>query len=348
MSHARVRRALSAVLLGASVLLSGGAQAVEKVKIAYIGGTADVGFYIADARGFLREAGIEAEFIRLDSSARMVAPLATGEIDVGSGAVSAGLYNAFERGVTMKAVADKSGNAGALSYQALVVRKALYDSGEVRGLKDLKGRRIAAQAQGNNEAAVWAEALASVGLRGGDVERVVLGMPSQVTAFANGAIDASFLAEPFLSAVVRNGTGVNVLPVTKIRDPSVTGIIIYSDKLIRTRPQVATNLMKAYVRGLRVYLDAVDGERLAGPGADEVVDIIARYSTVTDKALLKSTIPHAVDPDGRLPMGSLRKDWDHYKAEGLINGNVTADMIVDSSFVEAAAKELGPYTKRNR
>ncbi|HEY8579548.1 MAG TPA: ABC transporter substrate-binding protein, partial [Beijerinckiaceae bacterium] len=123
------RTALHACALALSVALSGAiAHAAEKVKIAYIGGTADVGFYVADAKGFLREEGVEVEFIRLDSSARMVAPLATGEIDVGSGAVSAALYNAFERGVSMKAVADKSGSAGALSYQALVVRKELWDS----------------------------------------------------------------------------------------------------------------------------------------------------------------------------------------------------------------------------
>src|ERR1700712_1217241 len=126
-------RALRATISAAFLLASTSwpAAAAEKIKIAYIGGTADVGFYIADANGFLKEEGIEAEFIRFDSSARMIAPLATGEIDVGSGAVNAGLYNAFERGITMKAVADKSGSAGSLSYQALVVRRALHESGRV-------------------------------------------------------------------------------------------------------------------------------------------------------------------------------------------------------------------------
>ena len=103
------------------------ALAVEKVNIAYIGGTADVGFYIADARGYLQQEGVEAKFIVFDSSARMVAPLATGDIDVGSGAINAGTYNAFQRGITMRAVADKARNKGDYSYQALVVRKDLWD-----------------------------------------------------------------------------------------------------------------------------------------------------------------------------------------------------------------------------
>ena len=166
-------------------------RAADKVTIAYIGGTADVGFYIADAKGFLKEEGIEANFIVFDSSARMVAPLATGEVDVGSGAVSAALYNAFERGITMRVVADKSGNKGSLSYQAVMVRRALWDSGEIRSLKDLKGRKFAATAQGNNESAVLDEAMRSVGLTTADVDKVYISMPQQVVAFANAPDSAS-------------------------------------------------------------------------------------------------------------------------------------------------------------
>lgn len=321
-------------------------RAADKVTIAYIGGTADVGFYIADAKGFLKEEGIEANFIVFDSSARMVAPLATGEVDVGSGAVSAALYNAFERGITMRVVADKSGNKGSLSYQAVMVRRALWDSGEIRSLKDLKGRKFAATAQGNNESAVLDEAMRSVGLTTADVEKVYISMPQQVVAFANAAIDASFIAEPFLSAAVKNGSVVSMMPITQIRDPSVTGIIIYSDKLIKERPDVARKMAKAYVRGLRVYYDALKDDRLAGPGAEEVVDIIVKYSVVKDKELLRNTIPHFVDPDGRIPDESLRKDLVFYKAQGLVKNDVTVDDIMDKRWIEEAVKELGPYKPR--
>jgi len=327
----------------APLVLSSPGSAAEKVKIAYIGGTADVGFYIADARGYLRDEGIEAEFTVFDSSTRMVAPLANGDIDVGSGAASAGLYNAFERGISMRIVADKSGDKGSLSYQDFVVRKSLWDSGEIRGFKDWKGRKIGSTGQGNNESAVIDEALRTVGLTSKDIDITHLSMPQQVAAFASGAIDASILAEPFLSAAIKSGSVVNVMPVTKVRDPSVTGIIIYSDHLIKQRPDVARKLMKAYVRGLRDYTDVLKDNRIAGPGADDVIEIIARYSTVKDKTLLRNVIPHAVNPDGHIPDESLRKDWDFYKSEGIIKGNVTVDMILDQSWVDAAVKELGPY-----
>ncbi len=335
--------ALSVLAFSAPVV----ASAADQVNIAYIGGTADVGFYIADAKGYLKQEGIEAKFTVFDSAARMVAPLATGDIDVGSGTVGAGTYNALERGITMRAVVDKARNKGAYSYQGLVVRKALWDSGEIRTLKDLKGHRFAMTTNGGNEAAVLDEALRKIGMSIADVEQTQLSMPQQVVAFANAAIDASFLPEPFLTMAVTSGAVVSMTPVSKMRDDDVTGVIIYSDILINKRPEVATRITKAYIRGLRDYVDALKDGHLAGAGAAEIVDIIAQYSVVKDKDVLRTIIPHYVDPDGEVGVESLKSDWAFYKAGGFIKGDVTVDQLIDRRFVAAAVKELGPYKPKS-
>ena len=326
-----------------TLLVPGLARAADHVNIAYIGGTADVGFYIADAKGYLANEGIDAKFTVFDSAARMVAPLATGEIDIGSGTVGAGTYNALERGITMRAVADKARNKGAYSYQGLVVRKALWDSGDIRSLKDLKGRRFAMTTAGGNEAAVLDDALRKIGMSIADVDVTQLSMPQQVVAFANGAIDASFLPEPFLGKAIATKAGVSMIPASSLRDDDVTGVIIYSDTLINKRPEVAKRAMKAYIRGLRDYVDALKDGRLAGPGAEDVVDIIAKYSVVKDKDVLRSIIPHYVDPNGEVGVASLMADWDFYKRGGFIKGDVTVEQLIDKRWVAAAVAELGPY-----
>lgn len=319
------------------------AFAADQVNIAYIGGTADVGFYIADARGYLKAEGIEAKFIVFDSSARMVAPLATGEIDVGSGAVGAGTYNAFERGITLRAVIDKARNKGIYSYQGLMARKDLWDSGAVRELKDLKGRKFAMTAPGSNEWAVLNETVQRAGLKLSDVETVILSMPQQVAAYASKAIDVSFLPEPFMSAAIKSGSAVKMTPVSDLRDDDVTGVIVYGQVFMKDRPDVAHRVTRAYIRGLRDYVDALKDARLAGPGAEDIIDIIARYSTVKDKNVLREIIPHYVDPDGAVGAESLKKDWAFFRSQGLINGDVTVDQLIDKSWVERAIAELGPY-----
>jgi len=42
---------------------------------------------------------------------------------------------------------------------------------------------------------------------------------------------------------------------------------------------------------------------------------------------------------------SLADDLAFYKEQRLITGDIKADQVVDHSFVEAALKELGPYSK---
>jgi NitT/TauT family transport system substrate-binding protein len=335
---------LAGVVLAASFASVAGAA--DKVAIGYIGGTADVGFYIADARGYLKQEGIEATFTIFDSDVKMIPSLATGDLDVASGMLNAATYNAAARGITLRAVADKARNKGEFSYQGLVVRKDLVDSGKFTSLKDLKGRKFGLTGQAGNSFAVMVDALRSVGLSKDDVEVVYLSLPQQAVAFASGAIDVSFLPEPFLSKALQSGSAVNFLPVTKIRDDDVTGVITYGERFIKDRPDVAKKMTKAYIRGLRDYSDSLQNGRIAGPGADDIIDIISRYSSVKDKALLRQIIPHYVDPDGKLGIESLEQDWAFYKSEGIISGEVTVGSIVDTSLVEAAIRELGPYRRR--
>ncbi len=339
-----IMRGLAAALLCLVVLLP--AYAVDKVAIGYIGGTADVGFYIADARGYLKQEGIEASFTVFDSDVKMIPPLATGDLDVASGMLNAATYNAAARGITLRAVADKSRSKGIYSYQALVVRKDLIESGAIRSLADIRGRKFGLTGQAGNSYAVMVEALQSVGLAEKDVDVVYLSLPQQAAAFASGAIDVSFLPEPFLSAALRAGSAVSFMPITKIRDDSVSGVITYSETFIKNRPEVARRMMKAYVRGLRDYSDALKDGHLAGPGASEIIEILAQYSSVKDKSLLARVIPHYVDPDGQLGIESLKKDWAFYKHEGIISGDVTVEQVIDTSLAAAAVKELGPYKPR--
>jgi NitT/TauT family transport system substrate-binding protein len=45
-------------------------------------------------------------------------------------------------------------------------------------------------------------------------------------------------------------------------------------------------------------------------------------------------------------VSSLRNDLVFFKGEGLVNGNVVVEQVIDNSFAAAAVKELGPYKKK--
>ena len=144
-----MKRALfvaACVLIG--LVAGGGARAQTTVSIGSTNTAADVTNFIADKRGYFAAEGITAKFVRFDAAARMIAPMASGELDVGGGGISAGLFNAVARGIGLKIVADRSTAIKGAGTGAIMVRKALVDSGAYSSPRDLKGRKLAIPAPG--------------------------------------------------------------------------------------------------------------------------------------------------------------------------------------------------------
>src|SRR5271155_2968571 len=186
------------ILLAAalSTALATPAGAADVVRLGIAQTMSDSGYYVAQAKGYFREAGIELEITPFKSAAGMVAPLGTGELDGGGGTGSAGLYNAATRGVKLKIVADEGSMRPGYGYSSLLVRKALVDSGRYKSFADLKGMKIAAAAPGSGSASAINEALKKGGLKFGDADVVYMAFPDQLAAYRNKGIDASMSTEP--------------------------------------------------------------------------------------------------------------------------------------------------------
>src|SRR3712207_5343054 len=147
----QVRRSAIAVLLAAGVALALGVQALwpggpalaapgaTRLRVGLLNTASDAGFYIAMDQGYLRELGLELDITPFDSAANMVAPLGTGQLDLGGGSHSAGLYNAVARGVGLKLVADKGSAPPGFGFQGLVFRRDLR-SEERRVGKECRSR----------------------------------------------------------------------------------------------------------------------------------------------------------------------------------------------------------------
>ena len=74
---------------------------------------------------------------RTESAADAIAFLATGQLDASFGAVAVALYNAINQGLNVRAAAPI-----AYDNPELLARKALWDSGAVRSIPDLRGRQF--------------------------------------------------------------------------------------------------------------------------------------------------------------------------------------------------------------
>lgn len=345
-SAGHVHRVLAAASLAAALVGFGGRAHAQELTVGTVGAASDAPLFIADANGYFAEQGLKVKFVRFDSAAKAIPSLSSGEVDVGSGATSAGLYNAVERGLGIKIVSDKARNAKGYGFESVMVRADLLASGKVKSLKDFKGLKVAISAKGNSEDALIDYALRQHGLSIKDIDPVYLGFPDQIAAYANKGIDASLTVEPTVTKLLQIGVAKKLVSADEMFPDFQTAVVYYGPKFIHDQPENARKFMVALVKAIRFYDDALKDGHLAGPNADAVVDTLVKYSFIKDPSVHRAIVSQAVDPDGNINRPSLQMAWQYFKDAGETDGKVTLDDVVDLSYVHAATRALGPYVKK--
>jgi NitT/TauT family transport system substrate-binding protein len=336
-------------LIAALSVAASPAAAQTTVRVASAGIASDVGFFLALKKGYFRDEGLTVELTQMANAPQMIGPLGMGQLDVGAGTVAASLYNAVAQNITIRAVADKGSMRKGYGFSGLLVRKDLVDSGRFKTYVDLKGMKLAVGTFGSANSSAMNEALKKGGLKWSDAASIVaLQFPQHIVAYQNKAIDASMTNEPTATTAVQNGLAIRVAGNDEIYPAQQTAVVLYSEIFARQKPQIAQKFMRAYVRAVRDYNDALKDGRIAGPNADEVIATLTEHTFIKDAAIHRSITPAAIDPDGRMNMEGLRNDLAFFKEQKLLQDpNITVERIIDTSFVEKAVQELGPYKPRN-
>jgi NitT/TauT family transport system substrate-binding protein len=188
---------------------------------------------------------------RAENAAAVFQALASGEVDIGRGAIAAGTFNAFSRGVDVRIVATghaepPTGRTG----NPVVVRKDLWESGAVRDVVDLRGRSVAINGPAGGGEYTLGAVLRDHGLTFEDVRVVYMPFPDMVTALGGGSIDAAAsIIEPQATTTLRRGFASLLVPAP--RPGTQTTVIFYGTRFIAERPELARRWMIAYVRALR-------------------------------------------------------------------------------------------------
>jgi NitT/TauT family transport system substrate-binding protein len=335
-------------LVAALCPLAAHAQTLPTVKVASAGIASDIGFFLALKKGYFRDEGLNVELTQMANSPQMIGPLGRGQLDVGAGTVAASLYNAVSQNIAIRAVADKGSMRKGYGFSGLLVRKELVDSGRFKAYADLKGLKLAVGTFGSANASAMNEALKKGGNTWSDAASIVqLQFPQHLVALQNKAIDASMTNEPTATTAVQHGIAVKVAGNDEIYPNQQTAVVLYSEIFAHDRPALALKFMRAYIKAVREYDNALKDGRIAGPNADEVVSILTEYTFIKDPKIHRSITPAAIDPDGRMSLEGLRNDLLFFKEQKLIEDpKIEVERIIDNSFVEKAVKELGPSRPR--
>jgi len=308
------------------------------IKFGQVGSISDAAIFIADAKGYFKEQGITLDLQTFQSAANMTTPLGTGELDAGGGAPSAGLFNAIGRGVNIRIVADKGSLTPGHGYEAVLVRKDLAD--RVKSAKDMKGLKVSIAAQDIVPEYSLDAFLRTGGLTIKDITVVPLAFPDMIAALANKAIDVAVPTEPTATRILDAGTGVLITRTDVVVPGEQTAVILYSEKFASQNKDAAVRFMKAYLQGARFYNDAFDKKDPAK--RKEAIDILAK-GTKLDAALIERVVLPGIDPNGAVNTKSLDAAQQYFVQKGSQTKAIDMSKVVDTSFAEAAVKELGSY-----
>jgi NitT/TauT family transport system substrate-binding protein len=306
----------------------GAADLVKVVSLPFI---TFAPFYIGVEEGYFADQGIDVEIVDMRVQEEILPALASGQVDVTSGLVSAGMFNAIARGANVKITADKGvvDPEGCINW-SIAGRSELIENGELEDVAQIAGRTV------NIVPATWleyylAKVLETGGLTLDDIEKVNLSSWSMPDALAQGSIDLAVNSEPWVTRF--NAAGhfpVFQLPQEILPDDS-GAVILFGPKLLDENRDLGVRFMTAYLRAVRQYQEGKTARNL---------EIIADFSELEPELLEEMCWP-AIRTTGEVNTDSALAFEEWAVARGYQDSVVAPEQFYDGSYVEAANTLLG-------
>lgn len=314
---------LLAVLIPALVIGPANAQAqsTEKVRVAIATGSlAFMVPFVAKDHGFYLKHGSDVELIQMRPNIS-VAALLSGEIHyielIGSAIRSAA------RGLPIRAI-----STGIKAPFFSIIGQHKYKS-----IKDLKGAVIGLTSIGGTNHISTRITLTKLGFNPDkDVKFLAIGDEKVMfDAFKSGRADVVVLAPPFSVQLKREG-----FPILAQTAPHV---VIPFSGLGTTIERIQNN--RAQIK--RVLKAEIEAMRFIQTNAAGATDVIRKRFNMDEKLARESyeSVVESFSRDGRVPLDGVDILLQIEKDQKLIPATVTPQMVVDSTLVEEALKELG-------
>ena len=302
-------------------ILHSSVQAADKIRIGFSELIASYSSLpLAQKRGFLQEEGLQAEFIRMNTTVGL-ATLVTGEIDYYT--QLAGGVAAVIRGVPVKIVACYVPGPTA----TLIARP------EFKSVQELRGKTVGINVFGSNLDIIARNIFKHSGLdpdkdikflAGGPLEARFSSMKQGLIAATFGGPPADFLGKKMGFVVLARAHELFSFPVTGV---------LSSVKKIKEKPDEIKRVIRAGIKANRYIRQNRDGTIQTFM---EWLKIDKEMATATYDSVAKS-----FNEDGSLPEDGLRLLIEEAKKAAKINREIASSEVADLSILREAQKELG-------
>ncbi len=302
-------------------LLDASVEAADKVRIGFPDRAAQfVPLPLGEQRGFFREEGLQAEFIRIAPTVA-IAALVSGEIDyytsIGSGVA------ATIRGLPVRVVACYLPSAPI----ALIARP------EFKSVRELKGKTIGVNTYGSPIEVIGRLIVKHFGMDpDNEVRFLATGVIESRFAAMSQGLTAATLGSAPIDFLGRKQGFVILASAHELFSYPASGLTA-SVKKIKEKPEEVKRVIKAGIKANR-YIP----QNRAG-----TIQVIADWLKI-DQEMATATydsVSKAFNDDGSIPEDGLRLVIEEAKRTAKINREVPINEVEDLSILREAQRELG-------
>ncbi|MBC8159804.1 MAG: ABC transporter substrate-binding protein [Roseiflexaceae bacterium] len=303
-------------------------QAGSTIRVGYVPVLVYSPLFVAQERGYFREAGITVELVPTQGGSDPVVQLAAGNFDAAVGGIGAGAFNAAKQGVQFTIVAPMHSERPPLATKLVIGAK---NSEVIKTVADLKGKKVAINATGAATEYWLDQALQKNGLTMQDIDLTTVAFRDVPAALESGSLDAAMLGEPLVTINVDNGI-LSVLADDFI--DGFTATYLYMGEPLLANNAASGGFMRAYLRACR----DMQGDYMT----PELAAIIEKYTQVPAAVVQKASLGQ-YDPNGTIPLDDLATLQSYFLARGVLEYSELLDIgsLVNQSLANTAAGELG-------
>ena len=291
--------------------------------------------FIAQDKGYFREAGLEIELKFFDAAQPIAVATASGNVDFGVTAFTAGLYNLAGKGA-LKVIGGMSREKAGYPLIGYFASNNAY-AGGLKTPKDLAGKRIAVTQTGSSFHYSLGLLADKYNFKLGDIKVLPMQSLSNAAAALKGeTVDAALLPVSTARKLIDDG-GARLLGWVGDETPWQLGAVFASPKALGNKPLV-TKLLAALGRADREYHDVIlasikDGKAGINDKTKPLLEIIAKYTNLQVEQVVGNCA--YIDPDGKLDVRNVANQIDWLQEQGFVDKGFSVDAIIAKEFVKA-------------
>jgi NitT/TauT family transport system substrate-binding protein len=329
-----VRATLVALL---TLAASGTVRADEplKAKIGVLRLSSSAPVFIAQDKGYFRDAGLDIELKFFDAAQPIAVATTSGDVDFGITAFTAGLYNLAGKG-TLKVIGGMSREKAGYPLIGYFASNNAYAAG-LKTPKDLAGKRIAVTQVGSSFHYSLGLLADKYRFKLADVKIVPLQSLSNAAAALKGeTVDAALLPVSTARKLMDDG-GAKLLGWVGDETPWQLGAVFASPKTL-TNKALVTKVLAALERADREYHDVIlasvkDGKAIIDDKTRPLLEIIAKYTNLPVEQVVGNCA--YIDPGGKLDVKNVDNQIKWLQEQGFVDKGFDAEAIVDKAYVKA-------------